>query len=455
MLAYSSTRRLGPITSLSTDPEAPIPSAPDSLARRISHWAPLLANFFWLQGTAQLLAIASGLLAVRALTVGDFALLTIAFAVQTTMVILADSGITQSLLARGGAVASERRRFSQVVQAALTLRRRFQTTALVVGLPILIVLLRSYDVSWGQCAFAGAAVAAALYGNVKQTVYSTVLFLQLRPMDAQRAAVASASGRFAFTVAAFLLFRHWVVFLAISAAAVVAQGLLAERRARLHFDDVDEASADDRAAMIVAFKNQLLGAVYFAFQPQITVWILTVFGTAQTVAEVGALTRLSIGFALITAAFSGLALPRFARYRDARMVRRRYVLLVGGMALVGAAAVAAAWLFPRLILSVLGHGYLHLEVELRWMVGATAVGLVSAAVHLLNTARGWVRGIWIGVPATILMQVLLALYVDLSSVKAAILIQASASAAPIAINVAIALRGMREGARAIAAPDRA
>jgi hypothetical protein len=53
------------------------------------------------------------------------------------------------------------------------------------------------------------------------------------------------------------------------------------------------------------------------------------------------------------------------------------------------------------------------------------------------------------------MQVVLAMNVDLSSVKAAILIQASAAVAPIAINVAIAIRGMRESARALAAPDRA
>lgn len=428
-------------------PEARISIATGSITRRISAWAPLLASFFWLQAVSQLLAIASALLAIRGLPVGEFALLTVAVAVQTTMVILADSGITQSLLARGGAVATERRRFSQVVQTALRLRRTFQSAALAIGVPVLVILLRAYGVSWPGCLFAAGAIAVALHGNVKQTVYSTVLFLQLRPADAQRASVVAGIGRFVLSAAAFLLFRRWEAFLGVSAAATWAQGLLVERRARAHLDDIDETSAEDRQAMIVAFRNQLLNGIYFAFQPQITVWILTVFGTTQTVAEVGALTRLSIGFALVTAAFGGLALPRFARYRDARTVWRPYAALVGGMAIVGASALAVAWLFPRLILSLLGHGYLHLESELLWMIGASAISLVSAAVHLLNTARGWVRGIWIGVPATVALQVILATFVDLGSVKGAILIQASAFVAPIAINAAIGIRGMRESAR--------
>ncbi len=359
------------------------------------------------------------------------------------MVILADSGITQALLARAGAVATDRRRFSEAVQTAVGLRRRFQATALALGLPILVVLLRHYGVSWTTCALAAGAVAVALHGNVKQTVYSTVLYLQLRPIDVQRAAIAASAGRLLVTVAAWLLFPQWIAFLGISAAAIFAQGLLTERRARAHLDGEAGVSAADREAMMLAVRNQFLNGIYFAFQPQITVWILTVFGTVATVADVGALTRLTIAFGLVSAGFSGLALPRFARYHDPFVVRRRYVSLTLAMAAIGGAATGVAWLMPRQILWVVGPSYLHLSSELLWITVASAVSLVSAAVHQLNTARGWVRGIWLGVPATLLMQVLLAWFVDLGTVRGAILIQASAFAAPLLINARIGLRGMR------------
>ena len=89
-----------------------------------------------------------------------------------------------------------------------------------------------------------------------------------------------------------------------------------------------------------------------------------------------------------------------------------------------------------------------------WIVGASAISLVSAASYLLNSARGWVRGIWLGVPATLASQILLAMYVDLGSVRGAVLMQASASAAPLAINLAIGVLNMRRSAwlRAAAAP---
>jgi O-antigen/teichoic acid export membrane protein len=424
------------------------------LARRIAYWAPLLARFFWLQAAAQLLAIASGLLIVRGLAVEEYAVYTMAIAVQTTMAILADGGITQSLLARGGRVASDRVLFSRVVRTALGLRRRLEIGTIVIGLPLLLMILRAHGVGWISCAIAAGAVAVAMHGTVIQTVYSTVMFLQLRPMEAQRAAVISGAVRLAMTIAALLLVPRSVVFLWIGGGALLLQGTLTERAASPHLEESDELSVEDRRMMLVAFKSQVLNGIYFALQPQITVWILTIFGTVETVAQVGALGRLAVALSLVSSAFSSLALPRFARHRDLAQVRRWYGLLVSGMAGIGVSIVIGALLFPHAILAVLGSQYRGLDRELVWIVGATAVSLVSAASYLLNSARGWVRGIWLGVPATLASQILLAMYVDLGSVRGAVLMQASASAAPLAINLAIGVLNMRRSAwlRAASAP---
>ena len=427
------------------------------LARRIAFWAPLLARFFWLQASAQVLAIASGLLIVRGLAVEEYAIYTMAIAVQTTMAILADGGITQSLLARGGRVASDRVLFSRVVRTALGLRRRLEILTLVVGLPLLFAILRSHGVSWLSSVVAAGAVAAAMHGTVIQTVYSTVMFLQLRPLEAQRAAVIAGAARLTIIIVALLLLPRSTVFLWIGAAALLLQGVLTERAAVPHLEETADLSPDDRRVMLVAFKSQLLNGIYFALQPQITIWILTVFGTVETVAQVGALGRLAVALSLVSSAFSSLALPRFARHSDLARVRRWYALLVSGMALVGVSIVIGSLLFPRAILTVLGPQYHGLERELAWIVGSSAISLVSAASHLLNTARGWVRGIWIGVPATLAAQIALAMYVDLGSVRGAVLMQASAFAAPLGINLAIGLLNMRRSAwlRAADAPRQA
>ena len=412
----------------------------------MAFWAPLVARFFWLQAAAQLLAIAAGLLIVRGLAVEEYAIYTMAIAVQTTMAILADSGITQSLLARGGRVASDRALFSRVVRTAFGLRRRLEIAAIVVGLPLLVAILRTHDVGWMACAVAAGAVAAAMHGTVIQTVYATVMVLQLRPLEAQRAAVVSGAVRLALVGVALWLLPRSVVFLCIGAGALLLQGHLTARDAIPHLEEHAGVSPEDHRAMLVAFKSQLLNGIYFALQPQITVWILTVFGTVETVAQVGALGRLAVALSLISSAFSSLALPRFARQSDLAPVRRWYALLIGAMTAIGVSIVAAALLFPHAILAVLGPKYHGLDRELAWIVGASAVSLVSAASYLLNSARGWIRGIWIGVPATLAAQIALATYVDLSSVSGAVLMQASASAAPLAINLAIGLLNMRRSA---------
>lgn len=428
-----------------------------ALARRIAFWAPLLARFFWLQAAGQGLAIVGGLLIVRGLPVDDYAIYTMAIAVQTTMAILADSGITQSLIARGGRVASDKVRFSRVVRTALGLRRRLELVTIAVGVPLLLVMLRSHGVGWIASVLAAGAVAVAMHGTVIQTVYATVMFLQLRPLDAQRAAVTSGAVRLALIVVALWLASHSVVFLWIGAAALLLQGSLTERAAVPHLEEADDLSPDDRQAMLEAFRNQLLNGIYFALQPQITVWILTVFGTVETIAQVGALGRLAIALSLVSSAFSSIAVPRFARHQQLSAVRRWYVLLVGAMAVVGALLVVVSLAVPGAILAVIGPKYGGLERELAWMVGATAVGLVASASYLLNSARGWIRGVWLGVPGTIAAQIALAVYVDLRTVRGAVLMQASAAAVPLLLNLGIGLWNMRQEAwdRALAEPAQA
>jgi hypothetical protein len=414
-----------------------------AVRRRLAFWGPLLAKFFWLQAIAQLLAIASGLLIVRWLAVEAFAVYTVAIAVQTTAAILADSGITQSLLARGGSAAGDRRRFTEVINTALALRRRLEAATLCIAVPLLFYLLHANRVSWVAAVPAAGAVVLAVHASVDQTVFSTVLMLQLRPIEAQRGALVSGVLRLLLLLGLLLAGAQWVLVLWIGAIALAVQGSLVKRSAVQELVDHRDISVEDRQAMLVAFRNQFLNGVYFALQPQVTVWVMTVFGTVQKIAEVGALGRLAIAFSLVSATFSSIALPRFARISDPAMVRRYYAALIAAVIAIGAVAVAIAAAAPRLILAILGSGYMHLQSELVWMTAASAVTLLASAVYLLNTARGWVRGIWLGVPATIVTQLAVAMFVDLSTVKGAILLQASAFAAPFLINVAIGWRGMR------------
>ena len=386
----------------------------------------------------------AGILVVRFLDVEQFAIYTIALAGQTTMVILADGGVTQSLLARGGAVATDRARFSQAVQTALSLRAKLEIAVLAAGLPVLVVLLRKYNVDWVTCGLTMGAAAVALHASVQQTVFGTVLFLRLEPTEVQRPALVAAVVRVVATAAAVVTLRSWLVVLWIGSAAALIQTVMTRRAALARLDRDSGTSADDREAMLMAFRNQLLPGIYFALQPQITVWILTAFGTSARVAEVGALGRLAIVFTLLSSAFSSLVLPRFSRYTDPAQVKRRYVLFIGLMAALGTVGVGLAAVFPQLLLFVIGPQYAHLDREVVWVMAAAAVAIVCSTVHLLNTARNWVRGIWLGVPATLAAQVMIASSVDMSTIRGAVLIQASAYAAPFLVNLAIGIRGLAE-----------
>ncbi len=415
-----------------------------SVTRRVWYWAPLVARFFWLQAIAQALAIVAGLVIVRGLGVDAFAIYTVAIAVQTTAAILADSGVTQSLMARGGAVADDARRLTEVINTAVHLRRRLEAATVALAAPILLYLLHANGTGWLAAALGAGAVAIAVHASIDQSVFSSVLMLQLRPLDAQRAAVASGAARLALVGGVLVVSAHWLPILWAGTIAAIVQGWLMRRGARVQLADHDGVSAEDRAAMLVAFRNQLLNGIYFALQPQITVWAITVFGSVQKIAEVGALGRLAVVFTVLSTAFSSLALPRFARRKGAATVRRYYAGLLGLVVLVVAFAVGASAAFPRVILWILGPNYLHLESELVWMVAAGGLAVVASAVYLLNTARGWVRGVWVAVPAAIAAQVLVGWLVDLGTIRGAILLQMGSTIAALLVSILIGVRGLRQ-----------
>ena len=422
-------------------------AASPSARARLLHWAGLLTQFLSLQGLTQLCTLLTGVLIVRALPVSEYAFYTIALTLQGTLMVLADSGASSVLSAIGGRVCEDRVRFGQLIRTALRFRRTLELVTLAAMAPVLVVMLRKEGADWRASLGAVAMIALVLHQLVYISVLSVVPRLHAHFNRLQRIELLAAASRLAMVA----LLAWWGGgFVWMLAASVLSLALQSHRLEKLAFASVERAAEpnlDDRAELVRAFKHQVLNGLYYAFQPQITLWLISAFGNARGIAEVGALGRLSAVFSLVTAVLGNIVVPRFARLDSAQLLRRRYLQTVGGVVGLSLLLLSGALLFPGAILWVLGPKYAHLRQELALTVLLAGVNQLCNTMWLMNAARAWIWNIWVNVPLTLGLQAALVPTMELSTSRGVLLFGICSLAPTFCVNVALTVRGLREKTR--------
>src|SRR5712691_7136126 len=98
--------------------------APAPIFRRALGHARRIGSYAVVQGAVQTIAFASGILLVRWLPQREYAFFTIANAMQATLMLLADIGISTGLISIGGRVWQDRHRFGELINTGLAVRRK-------------------------------------------------------------------------------------------------------------------------------------------------------------------------------------------------------------------------------------------------------------------------------------------------------------------------------------------
>lgn len=404
-----------------------------------------LGKFVSVQALVQVLGFASGLLLVRALTQKEYAFFTIANSMQATMSILADSGIGIGLSSIGGKVWQDRRRFGELIHTALRLRRYLATVAVTVVAPLLMWLLISNGASKPYAAMLTLAVLLALNYQLLTGVLGVVPRLHSQLDRVQKLDGLAAISRLLLLVAAYFIFLDAAVAICIGIVGVVGQYLFLKRWAGENIEPQAAINREDRETMLGIVKHQAPNAVFYCLQGQLTVWLISIFGNTQNIAEVGALGRLGMIFAIISAVMSSIVLPGFARVHSPALLRRRYFQIVGIFLILGGGLIAVAALVPDLLLWVLGSKYSHLRNELLLMMTLSAVNALIASMWSLNATKAWIQYSWLNIPGVIVVQIALLFLLDISTVKGVLWFGLLSLAPTLVLNATLTYRGLSAG----------
>ena len=414
------------------------------MVRRALQHARVVGNFASIQVLVQGIGFASGILLVRYLDQREYAYFTIANTMQGTINVLADIGISIGLVSIGGRVWHDPHRFGQLIATAQKLRWKLGGFAVLIITPILYLMLARNGASLPYSLALIALILFALSVQMSLGVLAVVPRLRSDVSRIQKIDVAGAIARLIVLIGCAFVFLNAGLAIFVGAAAFVLQYWLTRRYVAAVIDLHAPENEDDRRAMIGFIKNQAANAVFFCLQGQITIFLISFFGTrTSSVAEVGALGRLAMIFAIIGQLLTNIFVPAFARCQTARKMRLQYGAIVGGVAGFSVLVLGAAAFFPDQFLFVLGKQYAHLHRELLLMVAGTVANVLVGTLWLMNASRAWIAGSWLYIPTTIATQIALIPFTDFSTVTGILIFNLISTLPNLLVNIGLSYRGFR------------
>lgn len=236
----------------------------------------------------QALGFAAGILLVRQLSKEEPAFFTVAITMQGTMNMLCDNGVGAEISAIGGGVWQSRQRFGQLITSALNMRRLAVLTTVIVT-PVLLVLLLRKEATITHAALIAGAVLLGLYFQISIGVLQHVPFLNLQWQRLQKINFWSSALRLLVLGAAYYTVLDAVTALLATTVTSAAIHFHLRHWVPELIDMTAPENPEHRRKLVGLVKSQAPNGIFFCFQSQITIWLINIFGSASSLADVGAL----------------------------------------------------------------------------------------------------------------------------------------------------------------------
>lgn len=362
---------------------------------------------------------ASGIIVVQTLSIEQYAYYTLANAALGIAAALSDSGMTTALIAQAGRVWQQPDRLGAVMATGLALRRKVTLTCVALLIPILLWFALRGGSSLVPALLLCVAVVPVFYATASVSILEIPLRLHQRLKTLQLTQLISNLARLVLiALTCYVYPAAWLAILSALGPLLLLNRNLRERSSSLaDFDAGYDVEARKRVTAQVL--RSLPGTIYYVFAGQLTVLLITFFGTTENVAQVGALGRIALVVGIMQIIFNMIATPRYARIPETEKKRllRLYLLLLGGVAVACVLAVLFADVASGAVLFILGGKYESLTSEVVVAVAAGAMAVLASAASAMAAVRGVVVSPLVSIPPSLAVQALLIFLLPLDRVS--------------------------------------
>ncbi len=162
---------------------------------KISEWSKLVSLTVSTQIIVQIVGFICGIMVIRLLSPGEYALYTLANTMLGTMIVLADGGIASAVMSQGGKVWMEHEKLGAVMVTGLQLRRKFSVISLPLSSAILLYFLRKHGASWLVSFFIILSIIPTFYMMIKAGILEISPKLRQDVVSLQKVKVGANVGR--------------------------------------------------------------------------------------------------------------------------------------------------------------------------------------------------------------------------------------------------------------------
>lgn len=387
----------------------------------VLNWTKLISITGSAQIIVQAVGFASGILIIRLLPVEEYAFYTLANTMLGTMAVLTDGGISIGVMSAGGKVWEDKQKLGTVLATGLDLRRKFAIGSLIVSIPILFYLLLHNGASWLMTVLISLAMIPAFYAALSDSLLEIIPKLKQTILPLQQNQVEVGLGRLLLT--GLFIFAFPFGYIAILAAGIPRiWGNIRLRKIVYKLAAIDqEPDVEVKKEILDLVKRILPTSIYYCVSGQITIWLISIFGNTTSLAQLGALGRLSVMLSVFGAIITTLIVPRFAKLAlDKKLLLERFIQILFMLIVLLSIVVLIVYLFPTPILWILGKGYSDLNDELLLSIIGSCIGLITGIVFSLYSSRGWAMSPILMIAINLASITFLASVLDLSNLSGAL-----------------------------------
>lgn len=401
------------------------------------------------QGIALAARLLYGFLCVRLLPVSEYAKFTVVFGFLGTLTVLMDVGFSATLLPLIGERIDDRKLIADYVATLRQLAHWLYLAMAPVTMIVYPMLVQRQHWSWRVVAAMVAILLLASWCARVSGIYGAVLIVRRDRGYWYRTQVISNLASLALL--AILWLTHSLSAFPLMLTSVAGMVYLAVAyffRARHLLGQVGQPSREMRHAVVHLTVPSMPNVIFYAFQGQISLILITLFGRTMAVASLGALTRLGQIFMFFGQMNPLLIEPYFAKLQAAKL-KRHYLAVIAVEVLLCVALVAAAGYVPQVFLWVLGSKYSGLHTEVLLMIAGNSLNYLAGLQWSINSSRKFVYW-WNGmatIVATLAIEVIFFWKVDLSSVRNTLWMNLVTALALLLINMLTGVYGFVFGPR--------
>ena len=378
----------------------------------------VLTSFFLGQGAAQGISVLAGLFLVHKLSIEAYAQFGLASGFQSLFSILMDFGFASTIIPMVGEQRDDRALVGRYVRSAKHLRDWAFWIIAPITIVAFLAIMHKQHWSLGVQLLLLASVLLALYSGGKVSYYSAPLFIFGRLREYYVPQIASGAGRLlAYIGLEFAGGLNAWTAAALSALNVTVNGSWLGKKSRPYLKWPEKEDPATDRELIHYILPAAPAMIFAAFQSQITLFLISIFGGSVDIAQVAALGRIGQLFSVLMTFNMIVVEPYIARLSRERLFSAYFkFLFLASLACAPVVLVAFTW--PQAFLWLLGSKYEMLRGLLGWVVFASCLNYLAGLMWIMNRARKWL--FWSGTALEVgLLLVLQTAYVICVGIKTA------------------------------------